>query len=55
MSVFSHGVTRKLTLEAMTMEHGMTAPFNGVVAALSAIIGAQVAEGALLARIEKAD
>ncbi|WP_433948345.1 acetyl/propionyl/methylcrotonyl-CoA carboxylase subunit alpha [Brevundimonas diminuta] len=43
-----------LTLEAMKMEHGMTAPMDGIVAALSAVAGAQVAEGVLLVRIEKA-
>jgi biotin carboxyl carrier protein len=36
----------------MKMEHGMTAPFDGVVAELSAEAGAQVGEGAVLARIE---
>ena len=41
-----------LTLEAMKMEHGMVAPFDGTVAALSAKVGAQVAEGAVLVRIE---
>ena len=44
-----------LTLEAMKMEHSMVAPIDGVVAALVAIAGTQVAEGVLLARIEKAD
>ena len=43
---------RLLTLEAMKMEHGMTAPFDGTVAELSASAGAQVSEGAVLARIE---
>ena len=33
---------RLLTLEAMKMEHGLTAPFDGVVAELSAQAGAQV-------------
>ena len=41
-----------LVLEAMKMEHGLTAPFDGVVAALSAVVGAQVGEGAVLVRIE---
>jgi 3-methylcrotonyl-CoA carboxylase alpha subunit len=40
-----------LTLEAMKMEHGMTAPFDGVVRALAASVGAQVSEGTVLARI----
>jgi len=44
-----------LTLEAMKMEHSLTAPFDGVVAELEAREGAQVSEGALLARIEKAE
>jgi 3-methylcrotonyl-CoA carboxylase alpha subunit len=40
-----------LTLEAMKMEHGLVAPFDGTVEALSATVGAQVSEGALLVRI----
>ena len=43
---------RVLTLEAMKMEHGLVAPFDGVVAELSAEAGAQVSEGAVLARVE---
>jgi len=43
---------RLLTLEAMKMEHSLTAPFDGVVAALDAVVGRQVSEGAVLARIE---
>ncbi len=43
-----------LTVEAMKMEHGLLAPFDGVVAELKAVVGGQVSEGALLARIEKA-
>ena len=43
---------RLLTLEAMKMEHGLTAQFDGTVAELSAQAGAQVGEGAVLARIE---
>ncbi|MDK2761988.1 MAG: ATP-grasp domain-containing protein [Sphingopyxis sp.] len=42
-----------LTLEAMKMEHSLTAPFDGVVAELNAEAGAQVQVEALLARIEK--
>jgi 3-methylcrotonyl-CoA carboxylase alpha subunit len=42
---------RLLTLEAMKMEHGLTAPFDGVVAELAAEAGAQVSEGAVLAKI----
>ena len=41
-----------LTLEAMKMEHSLTAPFDGVVAELNAVAGAQVQVEALLARIE---
>jgi 3-methylcrotonyl-CoA carboxylase alpha subunit len=43
---------RLLTLEAMKMEHGLTAPFDGTVAELGVEAGAQVSEGATLARIE---
>jgi 3-methylcrotonyl-CoA carboxylase alpha subunit len=47
---------RKLvTLEAMKMEHTLTAPFDGTVADLAASEGAQVTEGALLARIERSE
>ena len=41
-----------LTLEAMKMEHSLTAPFDGVVAELNATVGAQVQVEALLVRIE---
>ena len=44
-----------LTLEAMKMEHTLTAPFEGVVAELSAVAGAQVQVEALLARIEASE
>jgi 3-methylcrotonyl-CoA carboxylase alpha subunit len=44
-----------LTLEAMKMEHGITAPFDGVVAELNAVEGAQVTEGTLLVRVEKGE
>ncbi len=43
---------RLLTLEAMKMEHALTAPFDGTVAELAATAGAQVREGQLLARVE---
>ncbi|MEG3151105.1 acetyl/propionyl/methylcrotonyl-CoA carboxylase subunit alpha [Sphingomonas sp. ZT3P38] len=43
-----------LTLEAMKMEHSLVAPFDGIVAELSAETGGQVSEGAVLARIERA-
>ena len=42
-----------LTLEAMKMEHSLVAPFDGTVAELNAETGAQVTEGAVLARIER--
>ncbi|MFM9851261.1 MAG: acetyl/propionyl/methylcrotonyl-CoA carboxylase subunit alpha [Sphingomonadaceae bacterium] len=41
-----------LTLEAMKMEHSLTAPFDGVVTELNAAPGAQVQVEAVLARIE---
>jgi 3-methylcrotonyl-CoA carboxylase alpha subunit len=44
-----------VTLEAMKMEHSLTAPFDGIVAELNAAEGAQVTEGTLLVRIEKGD
>jgi 3-methylcrotonyl-CoA carboxylase alpha subunit len=43
---------RLLTLEAMKMEHALIAPFDGVVAELNAKAGAQVSEGAVLAKVE---
>ena len=43
---------RLLTLEAMKMEHALTAPFDGTVAELLASPGAQVTEGQLLVKIE---
>ncbi|MBW4330543.1 acetyl/propionyl/methylcrotonyl-CoA carboxylase subunit alpha [Stakelama sp. CBK3Z-3] len=43
-----------LTLEAMKMEHTLTAPFDGTVSELSAEAGSQVKEGTLLIRIEPA-
>ena len=41
-----------VTLEAMKMEHGLTAPFDGVVADVPVAVGRQVTEGALLVRLE---
>jgi 3-methylcrotonyl-CoA carboxylase alpha subunit len=41
-----------LTLEAMKMEHTLTAPFDGVVVEVNAEAGAQVQVEALLARVE---
>ena len=43
---------RLLVLEAMKMEHVMTAPFDGTVADLAATAGGQVTEGTVLVRIE---
>ncbi len=40
-----------VTLEAMKIEHTLTAPFPGTVTAISAIEGHQVSEGVVLARI----
>ena len=42
-----------VTLEAMKMEHSLTAPFDGVVAELNAEVGAQVQVDALLVRVEE--
>ena len=42
-----------LVLEAMKMEHTLTAPFDGKLAELNAKPGAQVSEGVLLAKLEK--
>ena len=44
-----------VTLEAMKMEHGLVAPFDGVVAELNGAEGGQVSEGALLVQIKKAE
>ena len=44
---------RLLTLEAMKMEHGLIAPFDGVVAEFNTSAGAQVQMDAVLVRIEK--
>ena len=41
-----------LTLEAMKMEHVLTAPFEAVVAELEAEAGGQVAEGVVLVRLD---
>jgi 3-methylcrotonyl-CoA carboxylase alpha subunit len=43
---------RLMTLEAMKMEHGLVAPFDGVVVELNARAGGQVQVDALLARVE---
>jgi 3-methylcrotonyl-CoA carboxylase alpha subunit len=44
-----------VTLEAMKMEHVLTAPFDGVVTDLAAETGGQVAEGVALVRIVAED
>jgi 3-methylcrotonyl-CoA carboxylase alpha subunit len=46
---------RLLTLEAMKMEHALTAPFDGTVAELNAKPGAQVTEGTILVKVEAGD
>src|SRR4029078_4826501 len=43
---------RLLTLEAMKMEHALTAPFDGTIAELNAVAGAQVIEGTVLVKVE---
>ncbi|HWE99155.1 MAG TPA: biotin carboxylase N-terminal domain-containing protein [Caulobacteraceae bacterium] len=43
-----------VVLEAMKMEHALAAPFDGVVAELFAVEGAQLAEGVVVARLEAA-
>ncbi len=40
-----------LTLEAMKMEHSLVAPFDGILAELHAVAGAQVQVDALLAKV----
>jgi acetyl/propionyl-CoA carboxylase alpha subunit len=40
-----------ITLEAMKMEHTLSAPFDGTVEEVAALAGAQVDEGALLVRL----
>ncbi|WP_337187183.1 biotin carboxylase N-terminal domain-containing protein [Phenylobacterium sp.] len=42
-----------LVLEAMKMEHALSAPFDGVVDEIGAELGAQVSEGALLAKLSE--
>ncbi len=44
-----------LVLEAMKMEHALTAPFDGVVAELTVTAGSQVQVEALLVRVEAAE
>jgi 3-methylcrotonyl-CoA carboxylase alpha subunit len=45
---------RLVTLEAMKMEHSLTAPFDGTVEELNATAGAQVSEGAVLVKVVRA-
>ncbi len=40
-----------LTLEAMKMEHALTAPFDGTVDSVAVSLGSQVTEGAVLAKL----
>jgi 3-methylcrotonyl-CoA carboxylase alpha subunit len=44
-----------VVIEAMKMEQGLVAPFEGVITELKAIVDVQVSEGALLARVEKGE
>jgi 3-methylcrotonyl-CoA carboxylase alpha subunit len=44
-----------VTMEAMKMEHTLSAPFDGFVSGLTAKIGDQIAEGAVLLRIRQDD
>ena len=44
-----------VTLEAMKMEHTLTAPFDGQVTEVSAAAGDQVSEGVVLVRLERSN
>ncbi len=44
-----------LVLEAMKMEHAMTAPFDGVIAHLKTKVGAQVSDGDVLLSVVKGE
>ncbi len=44
-----------MILEAMKMEHRLTAPFDGTVAELNANAGGQVSDGTILAVVEEAE
>ena len=46
---------RLVVIEAMKMEQGLVAPFNGIITGLEAIVNAQISEGALLVRVDKGD
>ena len=43
-----------IVLEAMKMEHALTAPFDGTVAVINAAVGQQVAAETILATVEPA-
>jgi 3-methylcrotonyl-CoA carboxylase alpha subunit len=43
---------RVALMEAMKMEHSLTAPVDGVVREVPAVAGSQAVEGAVIARIE---
>ena len=44
-----------VTLEAMKMEHALTAPFDGTVEELNVTAGAQVSEGVVLVKVARAE
>ena len=44
-----------VVLEAMKMEHALTAPFDGVVAEFNVAVGDQVVDGAVLAVVKTVD
>ena len=46
---------RLVVIEAMKMEQGLVAPFDGTITESNAKVDAQVTEGMLLARVEKGD
>jgi 3-methylcrotonyl-CoA carboxylase alpha subunit len=46
---------RLVVIEAMKMEQGLVAPFDGIIRDLKARVDAQVSEGALLAWVEKGE
>jgi biotin carboxyl carrier protein len=42
-----------VTIEAMKMEHALTAPFDGIVGGFAHKVGDQVTEGTVLLRITR--
>ena len=46
---------RLVTLEAMKMEHSLTAPFDGTIEELNATPGAQVSEGTVLVKVVRVE